>query len=80
MGEWSSAGSILTLSCGAPWFAALPKEAWPDVQVRRLLLLHLRLKNNCIDSVTHIAICHHQPACPHATEWAAAVSVWPILY
>lgn len=34
-GEWSQAGAILRLSSGAPWFAALPKEAWPDVNVSK---------------------------------------------
>ena len=33
MGEWSSAGNILKLTCGGPWFAALPREAWPDIEV-----------------------------------------------
>lgn len=33
-GDWSQAGAILRLSPGAPWFAALPKEAWPNVNVR----------------------------------------------
>lgn len=31
MGEWSSAGNILKMSCGSPWFAAIPQEAWPDI-------------------------------------------------
>jgi len=33
MGEWSSAGNILKLTCGGPWFAALPQEAWPEIEV-----------------------------------------------
>lgn len=37
-GDWSQAGAILRLSPGAPWFAALPKEAWPNVNVRLELL------------------------------------------
>lgn len=28
-GEWSSAGSMLTLNAGAPWFGAMAKEFWP---------------------------------------------------
>lgn len=32
-GEWSQAGAILRMTMGAPWFAALPKEAWPAVDV-----------------------------------------------
>jgi G3E family GTPase len=28
-GEWSSAGSMLTLSAGTPWFGAMAKEFWP---------------------------------------------------
>ncbi|KAA6425482.1 MAG: hypothetical protein FRX49_04380 [Trebouxia sp. A1-2] len=37
MGEWSSAGNILKLTCGGPWFAALPQEAWPDIDVSEVL-------------------------------------------
>ncbi|DBA77022.1 TPA: hypothetical protein ACH3X1_009610 [Trebouxia sp. C0004] len=37
MGEWSSAGNILKLTCGGPWFAALPQEAWPDIEVSEVL-------------------------------------------
>ena len=33
MGEWSSAGNMLKLNCRAPWFAAMPQEAWPDIKV-----------------------------------------------
>lgn len=29
-GEWSSAGSMLTLSAGTPWFGAMAKEFWPQ--------------------------------------------------
>lgn len=32
-GEWSQAGSIMRLSCGGPWFAALPRQAWNIVKV-----------------------------------------------
>lgn len=32
-GEWSQVGSILRLSCGGPWFAALPREAWNTAKV-----------------------------------------------
>jgi len=42
-GEWSQAGSILRLTSGAPWFVALPKEAWPDVDVRFTKPLEWRL-------------------------------------
>lgn len=28
-GEWSSAGSMLTLNAGTPWFGAMSKEFWP---------------------------------------------------
>ena len=37
MGEWSSAGNMLQLHAGAPWFAAMPQEAWPDIEVHNLL-------------------------------------------
>lgn len=37
MGEWSSAGNMLQLNAGAPWFAAMPQEAWPDIEVHNLL-------------------------------------------
>ncbi|KAI5287852.1 hypothetical protein KEM52_001406 [Ascosphaera acerosa] len=30
MGEWSQAGSMLTIGSGGPWFAEVPREAWPD--------------------------------------------------
>ncbi|KAI5305035.1 hypothetical protein KEM56_005461 [Ascosphaera pollenicola] len=30
MGEWSQAGSMLTLGSGGPWFAEVPREAWPE--------------------------------------------------
>ncbi|KAL4747025.1 hypothetical protein BDW72DRAFT_197133 [Aspergillus terricola var. indicus] len=34
-GEWSQAGSMLTVGCGGPWFAEVPDEAWPeDKEVR----------------------------------------------
>lgn len=29
-GEWSQAGGMLTLGCGAPWFVEVPDEAWPE--------------------------------------------------
>ncbi|KAL4762814.1 phosphate transporter family-domain-containing protein [Aspergillus foveolatus] len=29
-GEWSQAGSMLTVGCGGPWFAEVPDEAWPE--------------------------------------------------
>ncbi|GAV30036.1 hypothetical protein PMKS-003542 [Pichia membranifaciens] len=29
-GEWSSAGSMLTLNAGPPWFGATAKEFWPE--------------------------------------------------
>lgn len=31
-GEWSSAGSMLTLNAGPPWFGATAKEFWPEDQ------------------------------------------------
>ncbi|KAF7592397.1 hypothetical protein BBP40_000315 [Aspergillus hancockii] len=35
-GEWSQAGGMLTVGCGAPWFAEVPEEAWPeDADVRK---------------------------------------------
>lgn len=37
MGEWSSAGNMLQLNAGSPWFAAMPQEAWPDVEVYNLM-------------------------------------------
>ncbi|KAL3130123.1 hypothetical protein ABBQ38_008437 [Trebouxia sp. C0009 RCD-2024] len=37
MGEWSSAGNMLKLNCGAPWFAAMPQEAWPDIKVAEVM-------------------------------------------
>ena len=37
MGEWSSAGNMLQLNAGAPWFAAMPQAAWPDIEVHNLL-------------------------------------------
>ncbi|KAL4737120.1 CobW/HypB/UreG, nucleotide-binding domain-containing protein [Aspergillus similis] len=34
-GEWSQAGSMLTVGCGGPWFAEVPDDAWPeDKEVR----------------------------------------------
>ena len=38
MGEWSSAGNMLKLHCGAPWFAAMPQEAWPNIDVSTMQL------------------------------------------
>lgn len=32
-GEWSQAGAVLRLSPGGPWFAAMPEDAWGDVDV-----------------------------------------------
>ncbi|KAL5000881.1 CobW/HypB/UreG, nucleotide-binding domain-containing protein [Aspergillus recurvatus] len=29
-GEWSQAGSMLTVGCGGPWFAEVPDDAWPE--------------------------------------------------
>ncbi|KAL2004107.1 hypothetical protein VTN02DRAFT_327 [Thermoascus thermophilus] len=29
-GEWSQAGGMLTLGCGGPWFAEVPREMWPE--------------------------------------------------
>lgn len=29
-GEWSHAGGMLTVGCGGPWYAEVPKEVWPD--------------------------------------------------
>ena len=29
-GEWSHAGGMLTVGCGGPWYAEVPKEAWPE--------------------------------------------------
>ena len=37
MGEWSSAGNMLQLNAGAPWFDAMPQEAWPDIEVHNVL-------------------------------------------
>ena len=37
MGEWSSAGQMLKLSCGGPWFAAIPQENWPDLEASKPL-------------------------------------------
>ncbi|KAF3484254.1 uncharacterized protein GIQ15_03578 [Arthroderma uncinatum] len=35
-GEWSQAGGMLTVSCGGPWFAEVPDDAWPeDREVRQ---------------------------------------------
>ncbi|EGD86362.2 hypothetical protein H112_07295 [Trichophyton rubrum D6] len=35
-GEWSQAGGMLTVSCGGPWFAEVPSDAWPeDEDVRK---------------------------------------------
>ncbi|KMP02165.1 hypothetical protein CIRG_09988 [Coccidioides immitis RMSCC 2394] len=37
-GEWSQAGGMLTVSCGGPWFAEVPDEAWPeDKDVRKAI-------------------------------------------
>ena len=36
-GEWSQAGTILRMSCGGPWFAAIPREAWNVEDVRPCL-------------------------------------------
>lgn len=30
MGEWSQAGGMLTMGSGGPWFAEVPREAWPE--------------------------------------------------
>lgn len=46
MAEWSSAGNILRLTCGGPWFAVLPPEAWPDVEVG--LLFAFALSTNLV--------------------------------
>lgn len=29
-GEWSQAGGMLTVGCGGPWFAEVPREMWPE--------------------------------------------------
>jgi hypothetical protein len=29
-GEWSQAGGMMTVGCGGPWFAEVPKEVWPE--------------------------------------------------
>lgn len=29
-GEWSQAGGILTVGCGGPWFAEVPRDMWPE--------------------------------------------------
>ncbi|KAI5298017.1 hypothetical protein KEM55_003918, partial [Ascosphaera atra] len=29
-GEWSQAGGMLTLGCGGPWFAEVPKDMWSE--------------------------------------------------
>ena len=29
-GSWSQAGAILRVGPGGPWFAAVPKESWPE--------------------------------------------------
>ena len=29
-GSWSQAGAILRVGPGGPWFAAVPKDSWPE--------------------------------------------------
>jgi len=29
-GEWSQAGGMLTVGCGGPWFAEVPRDFWPE--------------------------------------------------
>lgn len=29
-GEWSQAGGMLTVGCGGPWFAEVPRDMWPE--------------------------------------------------
>ena len=29
-GSWSQAGCILRVGPGGPWFAAVPKDSWPE--------------------------------------------------
>ncbi|KAL4907013.1 hypothetical protein BDW74DRAFT_167047 [Aspergillus multicolor] len=31
-GEWSQAGSMLTVGCGGPWFAEVGEDMWPEDQ------------------------------------------------
>lgn len=40
-GDWSQAGSILQINAAAPWFAAIPEEAW-EAQVTALGSLESR--------------------------------------
>ncbi len=34
-GELGQAGGVARVSCAGPWFAAMPEEVWPDVDVSR---------------------------------------------
>jgi hypothetical protein len=38
-GEWGSAGSVLQVNTGGPWFASIPYEAWPDDDGRQEKIL-----------------------------------------
>jgi hypothetical protein len=35
VGEWGSAGSVLQLNTGGPWYASLPLDGWPSDEVKR---------------------------------------------
>ncbi|KAL4436621.1 hypothetical protein ABPG75_003760 [Micractinium tetrahymenae] len=42
-GEWSQAGGVMRLGVGGPWYAALPRQAWPrEEEARRKILQDFR--------------------------------------
>ena len=39
-GDWSQAGSIVQIHAAAPWFAAIPEEAWEAQVILPCQLFH----------------------------------------
>jgi G3E family GTPase len=55
-GEWSSAGNILRIGTGGPWFAELPLEAWPTLDPAKRAEILADFQAGCGDRCDHMVL------------------------
>jgi hypothetical protein len=61
-GEWSSAGNILRIGSGGPWFAELPMEAWPTQDKAKQAEILRDFEPGCGDRCDQLEICLQCPS------------------